>query len=113
MGVTPAQPPGDPRRRSLLDGRGRVPAAMRSGTGFTLLELMITVAVVAILATIAQGQYVAFIERAKVSTARPDIATMEVEIVRSRNGPTARCRPAWPTSAARISSIPGAVPTIT
>ena len=87
MGVTPAQPPGDPRRRSPLDGRGRVPAAMRSGVGFTLLELMITVAVVAILATIAQGQYVAFIERAKVSTARADIATMEVEIVRFQKWP--------------------------
>lgn len=60
---------------------------MRSGVGFTLLELLITVAVVAILATIAHGQYAAFIERARVSTAIADIATIEVEIVRFQQWP--------------------------
>lgn len=69
---------------------GRNRAAVRSGVGFTLLELLIAMAVVAILAAIAYGQYAAFIERARIATAIADLAEMELEIVRFQqlpNGP--------------------------
>lgn len=55
---------------------------MRSGEGFTLLELMFGVAVLGILAALAQGQYSQYVERARVATARADIVTMTVEILR-------------------------------
>lgn len=69
---------------------GRRRDAVRSGVGFTLLELIITVAVVAILAVIAQGQYAGYLERARIATAIADLVTMELEIVRFQqlpNGP--------------------------
>lgn len=50
--------------------------------GFTLLEMMFAVAVLAILAMLAQGQFAGYVERARRETARADIATMDVEIVR-------------------------------
>ncbi|MGJ4803693.1 prepilin-type N-terminal cleavage/methylation domain-containing protein [Luteimonas sp. SDU82] len=55
---------------------------MRSGVGFTVLELLFAVAVIAILAALAHGQVGGYVERAKIATARSDIATMEVEILR-------------------------------
>lgn len=63
---------------------------MRSGAGLTLLELIITVAVVAILAVIAQGQYAAYMERARIGAAVADIAMLDLEILRFQqlpNGP--------------------------
>jgi general secretion pathway protein G len=69
---------------------GRSRGSVRSGVGFTLLELLIAMAVVAILAAIAYGQYSAFVERARIGTAVADIAAMELEIVRFQqlpNGP--------------------------
>lgn len=54
----------------------------RSGEGFTLLELMFAVAVMAILGVVAQAQYVGYAERAKVASAKADIVTMTTQIVR-------------------------------
>jgi general secretion pathway protein G len=48
--------------------------------GFTLVEMMITVAIIGILAAIALPAYNNYVERAKVSTAITDIATMSVKI---------------------------------
>lgn len=50
--------------------------------GFTLLELMIAVAIVAVLAMLATGQYAAYAERVKVGNAKADILAMELAIQR-------------------------------
>lgn len=63
--------------------------------GFTLLELMFTVAVVTILATIAIGQFSGFVERSRVEKAKADIAMMSVEVQRFQN----RDRPGGPLPA--------------
>jgi general secretion pathway protein G len=48
--------------------------------GFTLVEMMITVAIIGILAAIAIPAYSNYVERARVSAAISDIATMSVQI---------------------------------
>jgi general secretion pathway protein G len=48
--------------------------------GFTLVEMMITVAIIGILAAIAIPAYNNYIERARVSSAVSDIAAMSVQI---------------------------------
>jgi general secretion pathway protein G len=48
--------------------------------GFTLVEMMITVAIIGILAAIAVPAYSNYVERARVSAAISDIATMSVQI---------------------------------
>lgn len=60
--------------------RGRTPAC-----GFTLLELMFAIAVIAVLATLSFGQLGQYVERSKSAAAQADIATMEVQILRYRN----------------------------
>ena len=88
MRFPPATDRGLHRRARCRHGRNA--ALVRSGMGFTLVELLIGTAVVAILATIAHGQYSAFIERARVATAAADIAAMQLEITRFQqlpNGP--------------------------
>lgn len=51
-------------------------------SGFTLLEIMFGVAVLAIVAMLAQGQFAGYVERSRIATARADIVTMTVEIIR-------------------------------
>ena len=48
----------------------------RQNSGFTLIEMMITVAVIGILASIAVPSYHNAIERSRVSTAGSDLVTM-------------------------------------
>ena len=55
------------------------PAACR---GFTLIELMITVALAAVLATIAFSSYSRYIARARVTAATADIAGMQISLER-------------------------------
>ena len=80
MRFPPAAGRGLHRRARCRHGRNA--ALVRSGMGFTLVELLIGMAVVAILATIAHGQYVAFVERARIATAIADLSIMELEILR-------------------------------
>jgi general secretion pathway protein G len=54
----------------------------RCDSGITLLELMFVVAVMAILATLAMGQFSKYADRSRSELARADIATMAVEIER-------------------------------
>lgn len=56
-----------------------------SARGFTLLELVFAVAVIAILTTLAVGQFSRYIDRSKSAAAQADIALMEMQILRYRN----------------------------
>jgi len=49
---------------------------------FTLIELMLTLIILAILASVSYGAYQSFIEQAKIGTAIGDIAKIEVLIER-------------------------------
>ncbi|MGV8894430.1 MAG: type IV pilin protein [Burkholderiaceae bacterium] len=49
------------------------PSARRSSSGFTLIELMIVVAIVAILASIAMPSYTRYVARAKQADARTQL----------------------------------------
>lgn len=67
-------------RTAALSGR-----RSRSGAGFTLLELMFVVAIGAVIAVLAGGQYSAYVDRAKVEAAKVDILMVGTEIERWRN----------------------------
>lgn len=54
------------------------------GGGFTLLELMLAMAVVGVLAMIASAGYSAMVERGRIARAKADIAEMDVLIERYR-----------------------------
>lgn len=53
--------------------------------GFTLLELLFAVALVAVLATLAVGQFSRYVDRSRSAAAQADIALMEMQILRYRN----------------------------
>ena len=80
-----AQAPTASRRaaaRRVASLRGVRPLGARARRGFTLLELMIAVAIVAILAVIASGQYTGYIDRMKVAQAKADIHEIDLAIQR-------------------------------
>lgn len=52
----------------------------RKGAGFTLIEVMITVAIIGILAAIAIPTYDSYIRRGKAQEAMSDLATMRVKM---------------------------------
>jgi len=52
----------------------------RCSTGFTLIEVMITVAVIGILSAIAYPSYVEYVRRAKTAEATSELATMRVRL---------------------------------
>jgi len=68
-----------------MTGDPGIRTRMRSGAGFTLLELVIAVGVLGILAVLAQGQFAGYIDRARVGAARADIAMLSLEILRYQN----------------------------
>ncbi len=66
----------------------------RAGGGFTLMELMFVVAIAAVLAVLATGQYSKYVDNAKVANAKADILVMSLEIQRFRNNSSTGALPA-------------------
>ena len=68
-------------------GQTRQPACRvpRANAGFTLLELMVTVLIVGILASIALPSYRAYIERAALSEAQQRMLGLSTELLRWRS----------------------------
>jgi len=56
------------------------PVQRRSGRGFTLIELMITVAVVAILASVALPSYTDYVRRSRITEATNELVTLRVRL---------------------------------
>lgn len=75
-------------------GRGHGRSGVRSGAGFTLLELVFAIGVMGIIAMLAHGQFAKHVERSKIEAARADIVTMTVEIMRYQNGHDGQLPPA-------------------
>jgi general secretion pathway protein G len=63
-----------------MAGIGFIRAERKSERGFTLVELMIVMAIIMILATIAIPVYVKTLQRAKEATLREDLHTMRTAI---------------------------------
>jgi general secretion pathway protein G len=70
------------RRSPLWSGHGRATSRLRSDAGFTLLEIIFAVAVLAIIGMIAHGQFAGYVERSKIAVAKADIVTMTVDVIR-------------------------------
>jgi type IV pilus assembly protein PilE len=77
--------------------KGGFMRSMRKNLGFTLIEIMIVVAIIGILAAIAFPQYTAYVKRAQITEATAGLSEMRVKMEqyfqdnRTYNGTPAPC----------------------
>ncbi len=84
----------------------KTPASLAASRGFTLIELMITVAIIAILAGVALPSYVDYVRRGQIPEAFAGLSDFRVKMEQyyqdNRNYGTANCvdanTPSWGTN---------------
>jgi general secretion pathway protein G len=84
----------------------------RRQQGFTIIELMIAMAIVGALAGLAIPNYLGFLDKARVARAIAEIRYIE-RVIDSYEAPMIPFRTAWPMRVPGRWSIPGAIPTST
>jgi len=78
---------------------------MRSATGFTLIEVMITVAIIAILAAVAVPSYTDYIKRSKIQEATTTLLAMRTKMeqyFQDQRTYSGACDPANPNTVAPV-----------
>lgn len=65
-----------------MQNTAMLPLRLQHARGFTLIEVMITVAIVAILASVAIPQYTAYVTRSRLTDASTGLATMRAQMER-------------------------------
>jgi general secretion pathway protein G len=71
-----------PPQISPLRFSARAPAARRLHRAFTLVELLTTIAIIAVLVSIGIPAYGAYFERARMAQARTDVVSIDQQIAR-------------------------------
>jgi type IV pilus assembly protein PilE len=71
-----------PRTKDIVPMKITMPIASRQATGFTLIELMITVGIVAILATIAYPSYRDYVLRGQITEATSGLSALSANMER-------------------------------
>ena len=75
-----AKPTGSAKRTGCAKRTGNAQQGGSAARGFTLLELMLVIAIIAILVGIAAGAYVKSVQRAKEATLKSDLTVMRQAI---------------------------------
>ncbi len=79
----------------------------KTTSGFTIVELLIVIVVIAILAAISIVAYTGVQERARMSQMKSNFANIEkaLELYRAENGELPECQTAVPTDGCALSNI--------
>ena len=82
-----------------------------SSRGFTLIEVVLAIALLSLLASIAVPSYMGFAERGRVAQAISDMGRIQLAVERHRLNNNDEFPPAWPRSNWTRSRTPGDDPT--